>query len=82
MHLEYLKGSYKENIWTHKMRQLENKNEQGDRRYLARDIYCKIYKILQNKMVWTCRKDAKPKNAKTICSGYNRRNRSRVAQSV
>jgi hypothetical protein len=28
-------------------------------------------------MVSTCRKDAKPKNAKTNCSGYNRRRRPR-----
>jgi hypothetical protein len=42
-----------------------------------RGRYCKIYKILQNKMVWTCRKDTKPKNAKTNCSGYNRRNKER-----
>jgi hypothetical protein len=26
-------------------------------------------------MVWTCRKDAKPKNAKTNCSDYNIRNK-------
>jgi hypothetical protein len=59
------------------MRQPENKNEQGDKRYFARGRYCKIYKILQNKMVWTCRKDAKPKNAKTNCSSYKTRNKEK-----
>jgi hypothetical protein len=47
------------------------------RRYPARGRYCKIYKILQNKMVWTCRKDAEPKNTKTNCSGCNRRNKEK-----
>jgi uncharacterized protein YuzE len=28
-------------------------------------------------MVWTCRKDAKPRNAKTNCSSYNRRNKEK-----
>jgi hypothetical protein len=37
----------------------------------------KFIKILQNKLVWTCRKDAKPKYVKTDCSGYNRRNKER-----
>jgi hypothetical protein len=41
------------------------------------DRYYKIYKILKNKMVWTCQKDAKPKNAETNCSGYNRRTKKR-----
>jgi hypothetical protein len=78
MHLEYLKEDYKENIWTHKRRiELENKNEQGDKIYLARGRYCKIYKIIQNKTVWACRKDAKPNNAKTNCSGYNRRKKEK-----
>jgi hypothetical protein len=40
-----------------------------------------IYKILQIKMVWTCRNDAKPKNAKTnssICKeGTRKRGRPR-----
>jgi hypothetical protein len=58
-------------------RQLENKNEQGDKRYLARGRYCKIYNILHSKMVWTCWKDAKLKNAKTNCSGYNRTNKEK-----
>jgi hypothetical protein len=37
----------------------------------------KFIKILQNKKVWTRRKDAKPKYVKTNCSGYNRRNKKR-----
>jgi hypothetical protein len=36
-----------------------------------------MYKILQNKMVWIGRKDAKLNNAKTNCSGYNRRNKGK-----
>jgi hypothetical protein len=28
-------------------------------------------------MVWTCQKDAKPKNAKINCSSYNRRNKEK-----
>jgi hypothetical protein len=61
---------------------LDNKNEHGDRRYLARGRYCKIYKILQNKMVWTCRKVAKnqrmPKQiAEATIEGTRKRGRPR-----
>jgi len=39
--------------------------------------YRKIYESPPTKMVWSCWKNAKPKNVKTNCNSYNERNRER-----
>jgi hypothetical protein len=44
-----------ENIGTCKRkRALKNKNKQGDKGYIIRGRYSKIYKIPVTKMVWSC----------------------------
>jgi len=67
----------KENICTHKRRTSEKKNKQGDKEHITRNIYFKIYKILLIKMVWSCKKNAKPTNVKTFYSSYNGRNKEK-----
>jgi len=67
----------KENICTHKGRTFEKKNMQGDKEHITRNIYSKIYKILLNKIVWSCNKNAQPTNVKTNCSIYNGRNKEK-----
>jgi hypothetical protein len=37
-----------------KRRRMENKIKQGDKGHITRGRYCKIYKILPTKMVWSC----------------------------
>jgi hypothetical protein len=52
------------NVWTRR-RTLEDNNRR-DEGHITRGRYCKIYKIPQSEMVWSCGKNAKPTNAKKI----------------
>jgi len=67
-------GVMKETICTHKRTTFEKKNMQGGKEHITGNMYSKIYKILLMKIVWSCKKNAKPTNVKTYCSSYNGRN--------
>jgi hypothetical protein len=51
---DILKEDFDKNIRTYKKEWLNNKNKQGDKRRIARERYCKIYKIPPTKLVWSC----------------------------
>jgi hypothetical protein len=48
------------------MRTLQNK--QGDKRHTIRDDIVKLIEIPSTKMVQSCQKNVKPKNAETNCN--------------
>jgi hypothetical protein len=51
------------------------KQEQCDKEHITMGRYYKMYKIPLSKMVWSCLKDAKPKNARRNFNTYNRSNK-------
>jgi len=73
----------KENICTHKRRRTsEKKNKQGDKEHVTGNVYFKIYKIFLIKIGWSCKKNAKPTNVKTLYSSYTGRNKEKRRDKV
>jgi hypothetical protein len=49
-----------------------NKEIEG---HIDSERYCKMRKIRLTEMVWSCLKNAKSRNAKTICNSYIAKNK-------
>jgi len=54
-----------------------NKKKEENKGHITKGRFCKIYKIFQDKMVWSRWKNAKPRNTKTDYNSYNGRTSER-----